>query len=67
MFRHRWRHQQVGRQHGVYLVSDAAYNNIKHSYEDVLEQLAEPLTDWDEREHATRSSDDKESRPATNP
>ena len=32
--------------------SDAAYENIKDSYEDVLEQLAEAQTDWDEQEHA---------------
>ena len=48
-------------------MSDAAYDNIKHSYEDVLEQLAEELTNWDEREEAARSANDKESRPATNP
>ena len=48
--------------------SDAAYDKIKHSYEDVLEQLAEELTNWDEREEAARSAvDKKESRPATNP
>ena len=33
----------------------------------MLEQLAEALTKWNEREHGARSSDDKESRPATNP
>ena len=27
-------------------MSDAAYDKIKHSYEDVLEQLAEAQTDW---------------------
>ena len=48
-------------------MSYAAYDNIKHSYEDVLEQLAEALTNWDEREEAARSAVDKESRPATNP
>ena len=48
-------------------MSDAAYDKIKYSYEDVLEQLAEALTNWDEREHAARSANDKESRPATNP
>ena len=47
--------------------SDAAYDNIKDSYEDVLEQLAEALTNWDEREEAARSATDKDSRPATNP
>ena len=48
-------------------MSDAAYDKIKHSYEDVLEQLAEELTNWDEREEAERLAVDKESRPATNP
>ena len=48
-------------------MSDAAYDKIKDSYEDVLEQLAEALTNWDEREEAARSATDKESRPATNP
>ena len=48
-------------------MSDAAYDKIKHSYEDVLEQLAEELTNWDEREQAARAANDKESRPATNP
>ena len=37
-------------------MSDAAYDKIKHSYEDVLEQLAEELTIWDEREEAARSA-----------
>ena len=40
-------------------MSDAAYDNIKDSYEDVLEQLAEALTNWDEREEAARSAFDK--------
>ena len=48
-------------------MSDAAYDKIKDSYEDVLEQLAEALTNWDEREEAARSATDKDSRPATNP
>ena len=49
-------------------MSDAAYDKIKHSYEDVLEQLAEELTNCDEREEAARSAvDKKKSRPATNP
>ena len=47
-------------------MSDAAYYNIKESYEDMLEQLAEALTNWDEREEAARSATDKESRPGTN-
>ena len=49
-------------------MSDAAYDKIKHSYEDVLEQIAEELTIWDESEEAARSAvGKKESRPATNP
>ena len=52
----------------LHAMSDAAYDKIKRSYEDVLEELAEELTDWDEREEAARSAvDKKESRPATNP
>ena len=52
-------------------MSDAAYEDLKVSYEDVLEQLAEAQTDWDEREQAARSSvddaNDKKSRPPKNP
>ena len=48
-------------------MSEAAYDKIKDSYEDVLEQLAEALTNWDEREEAARSATDKDARPATNP
>ena len=48
-------------------MSDAAYDNIKDSYEGVLEQLAEALMNWNEREETARSANDKESRPATNP
>ena len=48
-------------------MSDAAYDKIKDSHEDVLEQLAGALTNWDEREKAARSAVDKESRPLTNP
>ena len=48
-------------------MSDAAYDKIKDSYEDVLEPLAEALTNWDEREEAARSATDKKARPATNP
>ena len=48
-------------------MSEAAYDKIKDSYENVLEQLAEALTNWDEREEAARSATDKDSRPATNP
>ena len=48
-------------------MSEAGYDKIKDSYEDVLEQLAEALTNWNEREQAAPSANDKESRPATNP
>ena len=62
-------------------MSDAAYEEIKDSCEDVLEQLAEAQAAWDEREHAARSpedndvarspeddvANDKEWRPPTNP
>ena len=48
-------------------MSDTAYDKIKDSYEDVLEQLAEALTNWDEREQATRAANDKKSRRSTNP
>ena len=48
-------------------MSEAAYEKIKDSYENVLKQLAEELTKWDEREEAARSATDKDSRPATNP
>ena len=70
MSRHGWRHQQVGERHDGWILramSDAAYDKIKDSYEDVLEQLAEALTNWDEREEAARSAVDKESRPPTIP
>ena len=48
-------------------MSEAVYDNIKDSYEDVLEQLAEELTNWKEWEEAARTATDKESRTATNP
>ena len=49
-------------------MSYAAYDKIKHSYEDVLEQLAEEMTNWDEREETTRAANDKKkSRRTTNP
>ena len=34
------------------VMSDAAYEKIKESYENVLEQLTEAQPDLDEREHA---------------
>ena len=45
-------------------MSDAAYDKIKDAYEDVLEQLADALTNWDEREEAARSATDKDARNA---
>ena len=50
-------------------MSDAACDKIKDSHEDVLQQLAEAQTEWNEREHAARSpdDDDEESRQPTNP
>ena len=48
-------------------MSEAAYDKIKDSYDNVLEQLAEELTKWDKREEAARSATDKDARPATNP
>ena len=57
----------------VRTISDVAYENLKDSYEDVLEQLTEAITDWDELVHAARSPEDEdaandnESRPPTNP
>ena len=42
-------------------MSDAAYEDLKVSYDDVLEQLAEAITDWDEREQAATTTE--ESRP----
>ena len=47
-------------------MNDAAYDKIKDSYEDVLEQLAEALKNSDKREQAARSANDKKSRRATN-
>ena len=51
MSRHGWRHRQVGERMMDILrvMSEAAYEKIKNSYEDVLEQLAEAQTDWGER------------------
>ena len=48
-------------------MSDAAYDSIKDSYENVLEQLAEAMTQWDEQEETTRAADDKKSRRTKNP
>ena len=35
--------------------SDAAYEDLKHSYEDVLEELPEAITDWDEQEEVAKT------------
>ena len=49
-------------------MSDAAYDSIKDSYENVLEQLAEAMTRWDEQEEtALSAANDKKSRRAKNP
>ena len=49
-------------------MSDAAYDSIKDSYENVLEQLAEAMTRWDEQEEtALSAADDKKSRRTKNP
>ena len=49
-------------------MSDAAYDRIKDSYENVLEQLAEAMTRWDEQEeNALSAANDKKSRRTKNP
>ena len=51
-------------------MSDAAYDSIKDSYENVLEQLAEAMTQWDEHEETTRAANNnnnKKSRRTKNP
>ena len=48
-------------------MSDAAYDSIKDSYENVLEQLAEAMPQWDEQEETTRAANDKKSRRTKNP
>ena len=48
-------------------MSDAAYDSIKDSYENVLEQLAEASTRWDAQEETTRAANDKKSRRTKNP
>ena len=48
-------------------MSNAAYDCIKDSYENVMEQLAEKLTRWDEQEETTRAANDKKSRRTKNP
>ena len=52
-------------------MSDTAYDSIKDSYENVLEQLAEAMTRWDEQEETALSAadddDGKKSRRTKNP
>ena len=50
-------------------MSDAAYDNIKDSYENVLEQLAEAMTQWDVQKETMREVDKKKkkSRRTKNP
>ena len=49
-------------------MSDAAYDSMKDSYENVLEQLAEAMTRWDEQEeNALSAANDKKSRRTKNP
>ena len=48
-------------------MSDAVYENIKNSYEDVLARLVKARSNWDETLRNARSPDDEESRPPSNP
>ena len=48
-------------------MSDAAYENITNSYEDVLARLVKARSNWDETLRNARSPDDEESRQPTNP
>ena len=48
-------------------MSDAAYENIKNSYEDVLARLVKARSNWDETLRNARSPDDEESRQPSNP
>ena len=43
-------------------MSDAAYENIKNSYEDVLARLVKARSNWDETLRNAQSPDDEESR-----
>ena len=43
-------------------MSDAAYDNIKDSYENVLEQLAEAMTQWDLQKKTMRTTDKKKKK-----
>ena len=48
-------------------MSDAAYENIKNSYEDVLARLVKARSKWDETLRNAQSPDDEESRQPSNP
>ena len=48
-------------------MSDAAYENIKNSYEDVLARLVKARSNWDETLRNAQSPDDEESRQSSNP
>ena len=48
-------------------MSDAAYENIKNSYEDVLARLVKARSNWDETLRNAQSPDDEESRQLSNP
>ena len=47
--------------------SDAAYENIKKSYEDVLARLVKARSNWDETLRNAQSPDEEESRQPSNP
>ena len=48
-------------------MSDAVYENITNSYEDVLARLVKARSNWDETLRNARSPDDEESRQPSNP
>ena len=48
-------------------MSDAAYENINNSYEDVLDRLVKARSNWDETLRNAQSPDDEESRQPSNP
>ena len=48
-------------------MSDAAYENIKNSYEDVLARLVKARSNWDETLRNAQSPDDEDSRQPSNP
>ena len=48
-------------------MSDAAYENINNSYEDVLAGLVKARSNWDETLRNVQSPDDEDSRQPSNP